>query len=76
MEFTWKQSREGHAIKHTLVGTPFSIIASGESVIVGYQAGGNAHRIGKRRYVVYNGERKIRFCDTLTDAKQTCERRA
>lgn len=76
MKFTWKQSREGHGIRHTLVGTPLSVVASGESLIVGYQAGGNASRTGKRHYVVYNGERKIRICDTLKDAKQACERRA
>lgn len=75
MTFTWSQAAEGFSTRHTLVGTPFSVVASGGSDAIGY-AGGRTWRVGKRHYVVYQGDRKVRACDTLADAKRACESRA
>ena len=76
----WQQAKEGRpemgVIRHTLVGTSFSILAMGQVHVDSYGAHGRARLSGKRSYVVYDGDRSIRYCDLLKDAKHICERRA
>jgi len=75
-DHTWKQTKEGYGIRHTLVGTSYSILASGEVIVDSYGAHGRARLSGKRSYTIYDGERSFRYCDLLKDAKQVCERRS
>ena len=73
----WQQTREGHnGIRHTLIGTSYSVLAVGESTIIGYGQHGRARRVGRRHFYIYDGDRRFRACDTLQMAKQTAERRA
>lgn len=77
MAAVWHRTAEGYAVRHTLVGTSFSVLASGGRTVSGYGAGGRARMTGSARsFDLYDGDRCIGYRPTLAVAKAHAERRA